>query len=133
LNEAQRPSVTQDWFVGKYYFALFHTSKIDFLREVLFNPGEVLTFHVWEDVLKVLLVFFCEFEVLDHFFDGFESGENSILASKGVLSEEDFEGGLLFVFVLDEVGVGTGELVKVVVEKVHRSDWLVGNHLGSLE
>ena len=118
MNKAQWSSVAEDWLVGKDNFSLFHSSKGDFFYEVLLDPFKVFILHVWEYAFEVVLMFLGELKVFDELLDGFESGENCILTSKGVLPEEDFEGGLLFVLVLDEVRVRTGELVEVVVEKV---------------
>lgn len=71
-----------------------------------------------EDGFEVVFMLLGELEVFDKVFDGFESSEDGVVSAKGVLPEEDFEGGLLLMFVLDEVGVGAGELVEVVVEEV---------------
>jgi hypothetical protein len=69
----------------------------------LLNPGEVLVGHVREDRLEVFLMFFSELEGFDELFNGFESGKNGVVSIERVLPEEDFEGGLLFVLVLDKV------------------------------
>ncbi len=69
----------------------------------MLNPGEVLVGHVREDRLEVFLMFFSELEGFDELFNGFESGKNGVVSIERVLPEEDFEGGLLFVLVLDKV------------------------------
>jgi hypothetical protein len=122
LNESEGSGVREEGFVGKDDFAFFHSSDGDFGGEVLFNPVKVLILHVGEDGFEVFFVFRGELEALDELLDGLESGEDGIMAIEGVFSEEDFEGGLFFVFVLYEVGVGTGELIEIVVEEVNLSD-----------
>ncbi len=67
-------------------------------------------------------MFLGELEGFEELFNGFESGEDGVVAIKGVLSEEDFEGGFFLVLVLEEVRVGTSKLVEVVVEEVDFSD-----------
>ncbi len=67
-------------------------------------------------------MFFGELEGFKELLDGFEPGEDGVVAVKGVLSEKDFKGGLFLVLVLEEVRVGTSELVEVVVEEVNFSD-----------
>ena len=122
LNESEGSGVREEGFVGEDDFTLFHSSYGDFGGEVLFEPVKEFVLHVGEDGFEVFFVFRGELEGLDELLDGLKSGEDGIMAIEGVLSEEDFEGGLFFVFVLDEVGVGTGELIEIVVEEVNFSD-----------
>jgi hypothetical protein len=122
LDESEGSGVREEGFVGEDNFAFFHSSDGDFGGEVLFKPVKEFVLHVGEDGFEVFFVFRGELEGLDELLDGLESGEDGIMAIEGVLSEEDFEGGLFFVFVLDEVGVGTGELIEIVVEEVNLSD-----------
>lgn len=122
LNKSEGSSVAENGFVGKNYFTFFHASDGDFGREILLDPGEVFIGHVWEDGPEVVFMFFGELEGFDELLDGFESGKNGVVSIEGVLSEEDLEGSLFFMFVLEEVGVGAGELVEVIVEEVDFSD-----------
>lgn len=130
LNESEGSGVAENGFVGKDDFSFFHSPDGDFGGEVLLEPVEVLILHVWEDGLEVVLMFFGEFEGFEEVFDGFETGEDGIVSIEGVFPEEDFEGGLFLVFVLDEVGVGASELVEIVVEEIDFSDDGVGVHCG---
>lgn len=50
-------------------------------------------------------MFVGDLEVSEEFPNGFESCEDCVLSSKGMFPEEDLEGGLIFVFVVIEVGV----------------------------
>lgn len=61
--------------------------------------------------------------------DSFKASKDDILSTEGILPEEDLESRLIFVFVVLEVGVGAGELVEIVEEKVDMV--FVGAHLVS--
>ena len=74
-------------------------------------------------------MFFSKSEVFDKILHRFKTGKNCVLSSKGIFPEEDFEGGLLFVLVLDKIGVGTSELIEVIVEKVNSSKRFGEAHL----
>ena len=74
------------------------------------------------------VVFFCfgKGKVVKEILDGSQTCEDDVLAGEGVLSEEDFESGGLFVFVADEVGVGASELIQVGVEEsVFAKHWFL--------
>ena len=76
-------------------------------------------------------MFFCDCERVNKFTDCFESGEYGVLPAKRMLSEEDFKGGFIFVFIGLEIAEGACELVKVIVEDINLIERL-GFHVGCI-
>ena len=97
------------------------------LPEVLLDPIDVFLAKIGKRFLEIIDLSLCDSEILNEASDSFKTSKNDILPAEGILPEEDLKSRLIFVFVVLEVGVGAGELVEIVEEKVDMV--FVGAHL----
>lgn len=84
----------------------------------MFDPINILLAKIRECFLEIVYLRLCDGEILNEVSDSFKPSEDDILPTEGILSEENLESCLIFVLVVLEVGVGAGELVEIVEEKV---------------
>jgi hypothetical protein len=64
-------------------------------------------------------MFLCYSKGVQEFADSLQASKDGILPAKWILSEEDLESGLILMLTILEVGVGAGELIKVIEEEVY--------------
>lgn len=57
-------------------------------------------------------------EGADKLSHSFESCKDGVLSTERIFPKKDFEGGLILMFAIEEIRVGTGELVEVVEEEI---------------
>lgn len=75
-----------------------------------------------ENAFQIVFMLLSELDVFDKVLDWFKSCKNGILSSEWVFSEEDLEGGFLFMLILNKIWIWASKLVKIVVEEIDRSD-----------
>lgn len=56
-----------------------------------------------------------------------QSCKDGVLSSEGIFPKEDLKGGLILMLAILKVGIGAGELVKVIEEKVYLVLEVVGH------
>ena len=128
MYKSKRACVAEDRFIRKCYLSLFHGSEGNFGWEILSDPSVIFFFDMRKDASQICLMFLCESEISNEVLNWLKTGKYDVLAFEGILSEEYFEAGNFFMFVLNKVRVWAGELIKIVTKKINFSNGLVWFH-----
>jgi hypothetical protein len=87
-----------------------------FLTEILFEPIEIIWSEIWKGLLQKLFLLRRELESANKLSDSFQTCENDVFSTEGVLPEENLKSGLILMLIVLKVGIGASELVQVVEE-----------------
>jgi hypothetical protein len=118
LDKAQGTRIRNERLLGENYGAFLKGVNLDLLAKVLPDPGEVFLADVGKRLFEKFFVFWGESEGIDELPHCFESSKDGVLSTEGVLPKEDLKGGFILMLTIEEIGVGTGELVEIVEEEI---------------
>jgi hypothetical protein len=116
LDETKRASVRNERFLCKNYRPFLEGIHFDLFAKILFNPIDIFLAKLRQSFLQKLFMFLGNFKGVQELSDSLQPGKDGIFPAEGILSEEDLESGLILMLAILEVGVGAGELIKVIEE-----------------
>ena len=119
MNKTQRPCIRDQRLFRENYVALLESPYLYSLPKVLFNPVKIFVSQGRKSFFQEKLMFGSYLKWINEFFDLLKAGKDAILSGKGKLSKEYLEGSLLLMLRGLVIGIGAGELIKIIVEKVY--------------